>query len=221
MPKSIAPKPATLVRANSCFLECAATSLLALLFVFAVSLCAKATEPAQKPPSLAVSQGTATYELPGDALLVTLSPARDKADSDPLDSGFDLWVGKVSLPQRDAIWVELIDGYGEVVYESEVTANETHLLPDGRAIAVSAAPPRQGAKKNVQRLQDAQTVVVSQVPFPAEPQKLTLTLLQTSFHEQDKSTLLELARAGQSLLDVITTNTPPKPASKPERANIF
>lgn len=82
-----------------------------------------------------------TFTLPEDRLAVTVASA-SQAETDPLDSELTIWVGEIELQGRKTIWVELIDAYGEVIYESEVGNNETHLLPDGRAIAVSSLDPQ-------------------------------------------------------------------------------
>ena len=81
-----------------------------------------------------------TVLLEEDRLAVTVASASmDK--NDPLDSEFSIWVGQIDVNDRSAIWVELIDRYGEVIYDSEVGPNETHLLPDGRAIVVRSVDP--------------------------------------------------------------------------------
>ncbi|MBD8889926.1 hypothetical protein IG616_00060 [Labrenzia suaedae] len=76
-----------------------------------------------------------TVVLDEDKLAVTVSAASE-SQTDPLDSEMTIWVGEVQIQGRNTVWVELIDSYGEVVYESEVGTNETHLLPDGRAVVV-------------------------------------------------------------------------------------
>lgn len=81
-----------------------------------------------------------TVNLPEDNLAVTVASATPQ-EADPLDSELTIWVGEIEIQGRKAIWVELIDSYGEVIYDSEVGTNETHLLPDGRAIVVSSMDP--------------------------------------------------------------------------------
>ena len=81
-----------------------------------------------------------TFNLPEDNLAVTVASATPQ-DPDPLESELTIWVGEIEIQGRKAIWVELIDSYGEVIYDSEVGTNETHLLPDGRAIVVSSTDP--------------------------------------------------------------------------------
>ncbi|SDU01527.1 hypothetical protein [Stappia sp. ES.058] len=76
-----------------------------------------------------------TFLLPSDRLAVTLgTPEGTSSDTDD----YAIWVGEVDLNGRTAVWVELIDEHGEVVYDSEVAHNETHLLPNGRAVVVRA-----------------------------------------------------------------------------------
>lgn len=105
-----------------------------------------------------------TVTLPDDNLAVTVASAT-AAETDPLDSELTIWVGEVEIQGRKAIWVELIDAYGEVVYESEIGTNETHLLPDGRAIAVNALDPQTTvAKADESRVQsDGQLVFTRRV----------------------------------------------------------
>jgi len=81
-----------------------------------------------------------TYNLPEDNLAVTVASATPQ-NTDPLESELTIWVGEIEIQGRKAVWVELIDSYGEVIYDSEVGTNETHLLPDGRAIVVSSTDP--------------------------------------------------------------------------------
>lgn len=81
-----------------------------------------------------------TVFIEDDNLAVTVAAASFE-ESDPLDSEFSIWVGQIDMNGRPTIWVELIDRYGEVIYDSEVGPNETHLLPDGRAIVVRSVDP--------------------------------------------------------------------------------
>lgn len=70
-----------------------------------------------------------------DRLEVELDP--HSGSTSILDRGrYALWVGEVEVEGRKTVWLELIDPYGEVVYDSEVRPNESHLLPDGRVITV-------------------------------------------------------------------------------------
>lgn len=94
------------------------------------------TAPAMAFNKAALDHGPQeTVVLDEDNLAVTVSAAAD-GQADPLDSEMTIWVGEVQIQGRNTVWVELIDSYGEVVYESEVGTNETHLLPDGRAVVV-------------------------------------------------------------------------------------
>lgn len=71
----------------------------------------------------------------GDRLEVEL--ASGGSTTSILDRGrFSLWVGEVEVQGQKTVWLELIDSHGEVVYDSEVRPNESHLLPDGRVITV-------------------------------------------------------------------------------------
>lgn len=71
----------------------------------------------------------------GDRLEVEL--ASGGTTTSILDRGrFSLWVGEVEVQGQKTVWLELIDSHGEVVYDSEVRPNESHLLPDGRVITV-------------------------------------------------------------------------------------
>jgi hypothetical protein len=63
-------------------------------------------------------------------------PVVGTSDPAPAQSKMAIWVGEVDLLGKKRLWVELIDEYGEVVYDSEVQPNETHILPDGSAIDV-------------------------------------------------------------------------------------
>ncbi|NVK34589.1 MAG: hypothetical protein HWE23_08925 [Rhodobacteraceae bacterium] len=70
-------------------------------------------------------------------LEVTLTPSQ-APEADPFDNPMDIWIGEVVLDGKLQIWVELTDHHGEVVYSSTVARNESHLLPDGRAIVARA-----------------------------------------------------------------------------------
>ena len=71
----------------------------------------------------------------GDRLEVDLS--QGGSTTSILDRGrYSLWVGEVEVQGEKTVWLELIDAHGEVVYDSEVRPNESHLLPDGPVITV-------------------------------------------------------------------------------------
>lgn len=97
-------------------------------------------------------QDRETVLLPEDKLAVTVGSS-GLTGSLGDESEYSIWVGEVDLEGRKAVWVELIDEQGEVVYDSEVRQNETHLLPDGRAIVVKALTP-DGQEKTVVAKQD-------------------------------------------------------------------
>ncbi len=82
-------------------------------------------------------QDRETVLLPDDKLAVTVGSSGLTGTIGD-ETEYSIWVGEVDLGGRKAVWVELIDDQGEVVYDSEVRQNETHLLPDGRAIVVKA-----------------------------------------------------------------------------------
>ncbi|WP_209001801.1 hypothetical protein [Stappia albiluteola] len=96
----------------------------------------------------ASKQDRETILLPDDKLAVTLG-ASGLTGSLTDETDYSIWVGEVELGGRKAVWVELIDDHGEVVYDSEVRQNETHLLPDGRAIVVRALQNEENAKTRI------------------------------------------------------------------------
>lgn len=63
-----------------------------------------------------------------------------------------IWVGDVERNGKKVTWVELTDQYGEVVYEAEIRANETHLLPGGHALVVRGLEPVPTTKKQTAKL---------------------------------------------------------------------
>ncbi|WP_109315970.1 hypothetical protein [Pseudovibrio ascidiaceicola] len=93
------------------------------------------------PQLIEKSDNGNTYAMPEDYLAVTVAPPSKTPYADPLESDLSIWVGEVEIEGRKTLWVELIDNHGEVIYNSEVQQNETHLLPDGRAIAVTVMQP--------------------------------------------------------------------------------
>lgn len=108
---------------------CAISALALVAGLALVSLPAQAEDPLAKGDR-------ETFFLSEDRLAVTLGTPRFGDGSET--ESYAIWVGEVERHGRKMVWVELIDEYGEVVYDSEVAQNETHLLPDGRAIAVRA-----------------------------------------------------------------------------------
>ncbi|MTH96685.1 hypothetical protein E1297_11865 [Roseibium sp. RKSG952] len=139
-----------------------------------------------------------TFTLPEDRLAVTVASASPQ-QADPLNSDLTIWVGEIELQGRNTIWVELIDTYGEVIYDSEVNTNETHLLPDGRAVVVrSLDPDTRIAKKDVSRVPlDGQMLVTRRVVDDGD-HSATVELIETK-DEQEKSPMLHLAEFGQSV----------------------
>ncbi|EEA96893.1 hypothetical protein [Pseudovibrio sp. JE062] len=107
-----------------------------------------ATDPATPsgPQLIDKSADGNTYAMPEDYLAVTVAPPPKAPYADPLESDLSIWVGEVEIQGRKTLWVELIDQHGEVIYNSEVQQNETHLLPDGRAIAVTVMQPDSHSK---------------------------------------------------------------------------
>jgi hypothetical protein len=101
-----------------------------------------------------------TFNLPDDNLAVTVASATPE-ETDPLESELTIWVGEIELQGRKTVWVELIDSYGEVIYDSEVGTNETHLLPDGRAIVVSSTDPA----TTVAKTDDSRVITDGQLVF--------------------------------------------------------
>lgn len=112
--------------------------LAVALVVSATAITLSPSEAASITNSAAKSDRAVTYAMPEDYLDVTLAPAAGSISDDPLDSDLSIWVGEVELNNEKQIWVELIDAHGEVIYDSQVRENETHMLPDGRALVVRA-----------------------------------------------------------------------------------
>ena len=77
-----------------------------------------------------------------------------------------LWVGDVTRDGKTDTWLQLSDRYGEVVYETALRANESHVLPGGYAIAVRSNAPVQmvSAKTYTDRVApDATQVATSRI----------------------------------------------------------
>lgn len=145
-----------------------------------------------------------TVFLEDDNLAVTVASAT-MLESDPLDSEFNIWVGQIELSGRSAIWVELIDRYGEVIYDSEVGPNETHLLPDGRAIVVRSVDPRTRiAKMDESRLpMDGATIVTRRVvedeTFGTTSVEFIETKPEAAAPETKQTPLMHLASFGAAV----------------------
>lgn len=117
----------------------------------------------------------------------------------------DIWVGEVELKGRKAIWVELIDSHGEVIYDAEVATNETHLLPDGRAIVVRTLEdaPTVVAKADVNRIEtDAQLVITRRVVDSADNNASIEFLQETEKH--DPSAMVAVAGFGERVWAAVT-----------------
>lgn len=138
-----------------------------------------------------------TITLPEDRLAVTVASASFD-QKDPLESELTIWVGEIELQGRKTVWVELIDSYGEVIYDSEVNTNETHLLPDGRAVVVNAlAPDVVVAGKDESRLQSEGALTVTRRVINEGPNATAIELIETGNEPAKKGTMLEIADFGQ------------------------
>ncbi len=122
-------------------------------------------------------------------------------------SEMDIWIGEVEFSDRRAVWVELIDSYGEVVYDSEIKHNETHLLPDGRAIVVRALADDsdpQVAKVYEDRVTpDANLVVTRRIVDDSGDQKTSVEYVQETQPEK-QSTMMTIAKFGNSVWETVT-----------------
>ncbi|GAA0781449.1 hypothetical protein [Roseibium denhamense] len=139
-----------------------------------------------------------TITIPDDRLAVTVASASlDQVD--PLESEFTIWVGEIELEGRKTVWVELIDSYGEVIYDSEVNRNETHLLPDGRAVVVRAmAPETAVAGKDESRLVLDGALTVTRRVVNDAAGATTVELIETGTEAPAKrGTMLQVADFGQ------------------------
>lgn len=187
------------------------TLLLSLLVPFALLVTlavAHAGSSWEKAPLTQQAMPEQTVLLEEDRLAVTVAAASQEK-SDPLDSEFSIWVGQVEVAGRAAIWVELIDSYGEVIYDSEIGPNETHLLPDGRAIVVRALDPATRiAKLDESRLPVEGTMVVTrrvveEGPIGAASVEFMETKEASSRPAEERSPLEHLAAFGNSLWQAV------------------
>ncbi|WP_420415188.1 hypothetical protein [Roseibium sp.] len=138
-----------------------------------------------------------TITLPEDRLAVTVASASFD-QKDPLESELTIWVGEIELQGRKAVWVELIDSYGEVIYDSEVSTNETHLLPDGRAVVVNAlAPETVVAGKDESRLISEGSLMVTRRVINDGVNSAAVELIETGNEPVRKGTMLQIADFGQ------------------------
>ncbi|MBO6755411.1 MAG: hypothetical protein JJ902_03725 [Roseibium sp.] len=140
-----------------------------------------------------------TITLPEDSLAVTVASASVE-QTDPLASDLSIWVGEVTLNGRQTIWVELIDAYGEVIYGSEVNTNETHLLPDGRAVVVRSIDPETAVAKidESRVVSDAPLVVTRRVMHEGET-ATSVEFIETTEKPIETSALLNVAAFGEAV----------------------
>ncbi|MEP3275198.1 MAG: hypothetical protein ABJN26_03785 [Stappiaceae bacterium] len=121
-------------------------------------------------------------------------------------SEMDIWIGEVEFSDRRAVWVELIDSYGEVIYDSEIKQNETHLLPDGRAIVVRALADDSEqlvAKAYDDRVTpDANMVVTRRIVDDSSDQKASVEYVQETRPDK-QSTMMMIAKFGNSVWDTV------------------
>ncbi|WP_209017059.1 hypothetical protein [Roseibium aggregatum] len=144
-----------------------------------------------------------TITLPEDRLAVTVASA-SVDQSDPLESELTIWVGEIELDGRKTVWVELIDSYGEVIYDSEVSTNETHLLPDGRAVVVKAMDTETVvAGKDDSRLPTEGTLMVTRRVVNDGSDATTVELIETNEEPVKRGPMLQVADFGQSVWNQI------------------
>ncbi|WP_209003681.1 hypothetical protein [Labrenzia sp. CE80] len=156
----------------------------------------------QKASASPLPQETVTLEE--DQLAVTVASASTE-QVDPLNSDLTIWVGEIELFGRDTIWVELIDSYGEVIYDSEVRPNETHLLPDGRAVVVrSVDPATRIAKSDESRLEIEGQIMVTR-RIVEDGQESTSVEFVEAAPEKKSTPLLEMAAVGQRIWTTVLT----------------
>ena len=154
----------------------------------------------------AIASASATNEtLRSDRLAVTVAKiAGANGIIGDAGSDMDIWVGEVEVKGRKTVWVELIDSYGEVIYDAEVAKNETHLLPDGRAIVVRAlaedAPVI--AKANAERVEtDARLVITRRVVDEGE-RSTSVEFLEEN-PRKEPSAMVAVAQFGTLVWNVV------------------
>ncbi|WP_299470675.1 hypothetical protein [uncultured Roseibium sp.] len=144
-----------------------------------------------------------TITLPEDRLAVTVASA-SVDQMDPLESELTIWVGEIELDGRSAVWVELIDSYGEVIYDSEVSTNETHLLPDGRAVVVRSMDQETVvAGKDESRLITEGALMVTRRVVNDGADATTVELIETDSEPVKRGTMLQVADFGQSMWEKV------------------
>ncbi|MCV0426176.1 MAG: hypothetical protein K5905_11935 [Roseibium sp.] len=145
-----------------------------------------------------------TITLPEDRLAVTVASA-SLDQKDPLESELTIWVGEIELDGRKTVWVELIDSYGEVIYDSEVNTNETHLLPDGRAVVVRAMDTDTfvAEAKDESRLPTEGALMVTRRVVNDGSEATTVELIETGDEPVKRGTMLQVADFGQLVWDKV------------------
>lgn len=136
------------------------------------------------------------HMLPDDNLAVTVASAAPLAEA---GEDLSIWVGEVELDGRSAIWVELIDAEGEVIYNAEIGQNETHLLPDGRAIMVTAlTSDTQVAKIDTSRVPSETSNLVTRRVVDDQGDKSTVEFIEETPRDRQPR-LIEVARVGEAI----------------------
>ncbi len=161
------------------------------------------------PRLIGKSDSDSTYAMPEDYLAVTVAPPSGTPYADPLESDLSIWVGEVEIEGHKTLWVELIDTHGEVIYSSRVRQNETHLLPDGRAIAVTVMQPAThnealksaSLKKDQSRAPSDERFVVTrkEASPPAHDMQINLLEVQPASKEVHNSFMLRAGENGEIL----------------------
>ncbi|MTI17313.1 hypothetical protein E1162_08670 [Rhodobacteraceae bacterium RKSG542] len=151
-----------------------------------------------------------TTAIPQDYLAVTVGKPAKPENVDPLEGDFAIWVGTVKLDGKDTLWVELIDDYGEVIYNSRIEPNETHILPDGRAIAVRSAKANLGEQKpkikspfplnkSQNRVSSQKPIIVTQQAHYALDKKLQVEFIEFEESNDSQSKADHLLKVGRNL----------------------
>ncbi len=142
-----------------------------------------------------------TFAIAEDELSITVASS-SMDQKDPLESDLTIWVGEIEIEGRNAVWIELIDVHGEVIYDSEVNRNETHLLPDGRAVVVrAAAPATVVADKDQSRLGEPEPMLVTRRVVEEGPNAMTVEFIETvdENRQEQRGTMFEIASFGQQI----------------------
>ncbi|WP_208995666.1 hypothetical protein [Pannonibacter tanglangensis] len=142
------------------------------------------------------------HTLPDDNLAVTVASAA------PVETGgedLSIWVGEVDLGGRSALWVELIDAEGEVIYNAEIGRNETHLLPDGRAIMVTALDADTPvAKADQSRVPSEASSLVTRRVVDAKGDRTAVEFIEETPRDTQPK-LIEVARVGEAIWATIVS----------------